>query len=107
MGCKCQEKKPESSQEPCKDTTEETFRQAYLRQSQKVVQWSGIAQDYKQRLEKLGESAKRTVLELNDLLKKRESYLDQVKRFLEQENPHLFQRMEKKLGPISFTPKVG
>lgn len=36
MGCPCKEKSPEGSQTPCPDANEESFRQAFLRESRKT-----------------------------------------------------------------------
>lgn len=36
MSCNCKEKNPETSQTPCADETEESYRQAFLRESRKT-----------------------------------------------------------------------
>lgn len=36
MGCNCKEKTPEGSKQPCADAVEESFRQAFLRESKKT-----------------------------------------------------------------------
>lgn len=42
--CKCKEKTAEGSQQPCADANEESFRQAFLRESKKTAQLSSEVQ---------------------------------------------------------------
>lgn len=51
MPCKCKEKTPETAQTPCPDVTEESFRQAFLRESAKTSQLAAQSHELSKRIE--------------------------------------------------------
>lgn len=104
MGCKCKEKTAEGSTTPSTDPVEESFRLAFLRESQKCAKLANEGQYWFGKYNELGEHAKQSLTEMSQVLKKAEEQLIQVDRFLKQNHPKIH---EKILELIKIAPRVG
>lgn len=105
MGCKCAERKAETLTERCTDPVEESFRLAFLRESQKCAKLASEGQYWFGKYNQLGDQAKTALAEMNQVLKKAEDQLVKVDQFLKQNHPNIHQKI---LEIINFntTPRV-